>query len=131
MVKKKRKRKPKSLKTRLIPVIRNVHRFWEGKKEAKNAAKVKVEIGKFKNGNPKFKNHFKCASCEQLFLEEDVQVDHIDPVIDIDLGWQGWDVFIERMFVSADKYQILCKPCHDIKSEFEKEYRKDKKKLDK
>jgi hypothetical protein len=47
-------------------------------------------------------------------------IDHIDPVIDPDVGFQSWDVVIERMFCDSDNLQLLCKDCHDKKTAEEK-----------
>lgn len=59
---------------------------------------------------------FKCAECDGLFPRKKIQVDHIDPVIDPVFGWQGWDVYIERMFCPVENLQILCKECHVSKT---------------
>lgn len=53
-----------------------------------------------------------------------VFVDHIDPAVDPHKGWQGYDVFIERLFVEKQDLQLLCKPCHDEKSMAEKQISK-------
>lgn len=47
-------------------------------------------------------------------------VDHIDPIIDPDVGWVSWDETINRMFCEKDNLQILCHACHKIKSDDEK-----------
>ena len=71
-----------------------------------------------------------CASCGKLFAMGDTQCDHIEPIIPL-TGWplapdsklydlepqaKDMNVLVYRTFVSADKLQILCKPCHKIKS---------------
>lgn len=40
-------------------------------------------------------------------------------------GTDDWNVIIERMFCEKDGLQVLCKVCHDIKSNEEKKIRKD------
>jgi len=70
--------------------------------------------------------HYKCAACKKHFVAADVQVDHIEPVVDPKKGFISWDVFIERMFVEIEKLQVLCKPCHKIKTDEEKLQRKKK-----
>jgi hypothetical protein len=49
-----------------------------------------------------------------------VFVDHIDPVIDPNVGWVSWDIVIKRMFVEQDGLQVLCKDCHDNKTRDER-----------
>lgn len=46
-------------------------------------------------------------------------VDHIEPVVGPE-GFKDWNTMIERMFVEADKLQLLCRDCHDRKSKDER-----------
>lgn len=41
-----------------------------------------------------------------------MQADHIDPVVDPAAGFQGWDVFIMRLFVEESGFRAVCKACH-------------------
>lgn len=59
---------------------------------------------------------YKCASCGEGFKEKDTVVDHVDPVVALEGDDYDWNTFINRLYVPADKLQILCVPCHDIKS---------------
>ena len=61
-----------------------------------------------------------CAKCGEGFPEKLTQVDHISPVVDPTIGFNGWDDFIERLFCEVDNLQVLCKPCHQIKTNEEK-----------
>jgi len=70
--------------------------------------------------------HYKCASCKKHFVAVDVQVDHIEPVVDPIKGFQTWDIFINRIFCEIENLQVLCKGCHKTKTEQEKEERKKK-----
>ena len=38
-------------------------------------------------------------------------VDHIDPVVDPAVGFIDWNTYIERMFIEAEGYQVLCHKC--------------------
>ncbi|HET8689281.1 MAG TPA: hypothetical protein VFM18_21935 [Methanosarcina sp.] len=69
-------------------------------------------------------NHFICNECGGEFPAKDVQVDHIHPVIDPYIGFITWDEVIRRMFCEKDGFQILCKGCHTIKTNKEKEISK-------
>jgi hypothetical protein len=53
-------------------------------------------------------------------------VDHISPVVDPKKGFVSWDVYITRMFCEIDGLQVMCKPCHKIKTAEEKLERKKK-----
>lgn len=47
-------------------------------------------------------------------------VDHIDPIIDPEVGFTTWDDFIERLFAEKDKLQVLCHECHTLKTNTER-----------
>lgn len=70
-----------------------------------------------------------CAGYEtepHICTAKEAHVDHIDPVIDPDVGFVSWDVVIERLFVEADKLQVLCDVCHKLKTANERRNRKSK-----
>lgn len=48
-----------------------------------------------------------------------VQVDHISPIVDPQVGFTTWDEFINRLFSERDNLQLICSPCHDVKSKAE------------
>jgi len=56
--------------------------------------------------------------------EKDCQVDHIEPVKDVETTNQSWDVYRERLFIKPEQTQILCKPCHKKKTQEENARRK-------
>ena len=53
-----------------------------------------------------------------------IQVDHIDPVVDPAKGFENWHTYIERMFCEADGLQVLCRECHQKKTDDEKKRKK-------
>ena len=56
--------------------------------------------------------------------ENNIFIDHIEPVIDPKIGFVSWDVLIERMFVEIGGLQLLCKDCHSRKTADERPIRK-------
>lgn len=68
--------------------------------------------------------HFQCASCRGIFPSKDVQVDHIQPVVDPVDGFKDWNEYISRLFCEKEGFQVLCVECHDIKTENERQIRK-------
>ena len=127
-----KKRKYKTVEQLVMPKLREASRWWHAKKEARKQAKVKVQVGTFKNGNPKYKTMYRCASCQETFDIKDTHMDHKEPVIDVQTGFIDWNTYISRLFVDVDGYQCLCSGCHQIKTSLENEMRKDyRKKLDK
>lgn len=86
---------------------------WPGRGEAMKKARVARGL-------------YKCASCEgEQFGPRDIQMDHIEPVVDPHKGFTGWDDYINRMFVGEEGYQCVCKGCHAVKTAFENLIRKD------
>lgn len=103
--------------------LRAASRRWPPKYTALKAAFVGKKVNA-KSG--KMAMHYKCASCKKHFVAADVQADHIEPVVDPVTGFQTWDIFIDRIFCELHNFQILCKDCHKIKTNIEKEARKKK-----
>lgn len=69
-----------------------------------------------------------CAECKQVVSltrdgKKNVFVDHREPIVLPEEGFVSWDRYIERMFCEAEGLQVLCKSCHDKKSNSERERR--------
>jgi 5-methylcytosine-specific restriction endonuclease McrA len=62
---------------------------------------------------------YKCASCGLTFSRQRVHRDHINPVVDPDIGFVDWNSYIERLFVDATQIQIMCELCHSVKTSLE------------
>jgi 5-methylcytosine-specific restriction endonuclease McrA len=67
--------------------------------------------------------HYKCAACDVDFPAKDVQVDHIKPIVSVAAGFKTWDDFINKLFCEAKNLQVLCKPCHKVKTGHERKKR--------
>ena len=110
-------------KSFVTSALRAASRRWPPKykalKEAFAGRKVNAKTGKLAM-------HYTCAACKKLYVATDVQVDHIKPVVDPKKGFVSWDVYINRMFCEIEDLQVLCKPCHKVKTDQEKLERKKK-----
>lgn len=116
---KKVKAKPSIVLPQAHSYAKNIlNRFGWGRYPPKNLAKNAAKIGR---------NQYKCAKCAGIFGTKQVQVDHIEPRIDPEKGWQGFDVWISRTFVQMDKLQVLCLDCHSAKSTEENAVRRESK----
>ena len=69
-------------------------------------------------------NKYECALCHEIVGNKHIKVDHIDPVIDPNVGFISYDEFIRRLFVELPGYQAICTYCHDKKTASEREIRK-------
>lgn len=75
---------------------------------------------------------YKCEGCGGHFTRKQLQIDHIEPVVDIREGFTTLDNWVLRLFVTPDKLQSLCHfekedgsvyGCHASKSSLENEMR--------
>jgi len=101
----------KAFKSWIISVLRKASYRWPERNKAVQAAK-------------KGRNQYECAHCKGIFGSKEIRKDHINPVVDPEKGFETWDIYIKRMFVKVDGWQILCDSCHDTKSALEREERK-------
>lgn len=117
---------PKDIKKLLVPVLRKYWKYWPTRNQA-------IKNSRVARGN------YQCAMCKvSTFKRTELHVDHIDPVQTLYNKLETWYdmiMFISRLFVSEDKLQVLCAPCHTVKTSLEtkmrKHYRNEKKSLDK
>ena len=70
------------------------------------------------------RNAYICAQCSGIVGNSQIKIDHIEPVVDPTRGFQGYDTFISRLFVELEGYQAICIPCHNTKTQVEREQRK-------
>jgi len=103
--------------------LRSASRRWPPKYAALRDALLGRKENK-KTG--KLAQHYRCAACTGEFVANDVQVDHIHPVVDPDVGFVSWDKYIENMYCEVVGFQILCLDCHKAKTLSEKLKRKSK-----
>jgi 5-methylcytosine-specific restriction endonuclease McrA len=68
---------------------------------------------------------FLCAYCPNAFKKSEIQIDHIIPIVPFGESKLSLslDYYAERIFCEPNNLQPLCKPCHLIKSNQEKNKR--------
>lgn len=67
--------------------------------------------------------HFRCNRCKGEFVQKDVQVNHIIPVVPLS-GFTTWDEVVDRLFCEKEGLEVLCKPCHKEVTKEENDSRK-------
>lgn len=76
-----------------------------------------------KDGSKAKKKHvfYTCAQCKKEFNSSQVQVDHIEPVVPLNIPAKHMSMsdFLMRLYVEEDGLQILCKTDHKEKSKEE------------
>jgi len=99
----------------VISALRRASGRWAPKYACKKAARVA-------------RNSYRCEACAATVGNSDCQVDHKAPVVDPVIGFQGWDKYVERLFVEREGYRLLCKACHSQVTQAQRELRKANKK---
>lgn len=97
--------------------LRAASRRWPPKYQTLNESFVATKKNASSGRNAK---HYKCAGCNGDFPAKEVQVDHIDPIVDPEKGFESWDLMIERMFCEKEGLQVMCLSCHKNKTNAER-----------
>ena len=108
-------------------ISRSLRKAWvyyaPERKQALENAKIRTPIKKKDGSNGgSFNTFIKCAKCDQLFNQSEIEVDHIEPVGKL-FDWPPNESFLKwlrRLFCDVDNLQCLCKNCHKDKSRQEK-----------
>ena len=100
--------------------LRKIWLRWKPRAEALKLARRKVQIGLYKNGNPKHGYEHKCNRCHVFFPQEAGK-----PVVEVNhkVSIGGWSKDIKqwardlgemwgRTLVAVEDLEVLCKPCH-------------------
>ncbi len=68
----------------------------------------------------------KCEECGGWEAKSNVQVDHIEPIIPIDKSFEEMtlDDVVNRLWCEESMLQLLCKPCHKMKTKAENKERR-------
>jgi hypothetical protein len=132
------KKKPYVLQIQIISALRKCMRMYPPQKEVEKRCRVeRQEL--CKNGNTRLRVDYRCEQCDRAFTKKDWCVDHIEPVIDPEIGFVDWNTYISRMFCPLTNMQGLCnykkdkdklfgKPsCHRVKTSLEQKTRRSKK----
>lgn len=93
--------------------------------------KVRREVPKFNKDGGRAKKdavQYQCGVCSTWTKSTAISVDHIEPVISVDIGFQDWNEFVRRLFCKAENLQVICDGCHQKKTNkerFDRQLKKD------
>lgn len=125
----KKKKKPKyNQSSAIISALKRTFSRSPVVTEVKNL--VRTEHDQFKKDGTLAKKkavRFKCAECKKIHMGKDIQVDHLEVVVPLNIPakYICMDTLINRLFVTAAELQVLCKPCHKEKSKKENAIRRE------
>lgn len=94
--------------------LRSTYNRWPAKWTVLAAAKRE-----YTGEGKQQKWEFQCAECGGWFKQKDVSVDHKIPAGALNC-YEDIAGFVERLFVSPDGLQVLCKEHHDRKTKEER-----------
>lgn len=69
----------------------------------------------YRGADKRTKWEYKCSECKKWFKTKDVQVDHIKPAGSLK-DYSDLPQFVENLFCEKDNLQVMCKPCHAVKT---------------
>lgn len=81
---------------------------------------LKTRRKPYEGSNKRLKWMYQCDECKAYKPIKEVHVDHITPCGPI-RKFEDIGSFCERLYCEMDGFQLLCKPCHKIKSKDDNE----------
>jgi hypothetical protein len=98
------KKKPKqTLSTFVKGILRRGSYHWKARQEC--LERCRVERGQYK-----------CEMCGAIVKREQIELDHIEPVVDPRTGFTTWDDYINRLYCPVEGFQGVCEFCHSNKT---------------
>ena len=98
--------------------LRRQFRFWKPLMEAKRLAKRP-----YTGDNKKQKFEYQCNHCKNWFKDSETQIDHVIPTGSL-LSWDDVVPFLQKLIPEdVSSFQVLCKECHQTKTNKEREER--------
>ena len=95
--------------------LRQATRYWRPAQQCKANSRRK-----YKGKNKRQKYEYQCKACGEWFKDKEVQIDHIVPAGSLRC-WEDLVPFTQRLTCEdVNGYQLLCKKCHQIKTNNEK-----------
>ena len=95
--------------------LRQKSRWWKPIQECKKAAKRP-----YSGENKRQKFEYLCDECKLYHPEKNIEIDHIVPAGSLKSA-EDLAGFVTRLFCEIDNLRCLCKQCHLIKTNKEKE----------
>jgi 5-methylcytosine-specific restriction endonuclease McrA len=107
--------------SKIRSILRSGFRYWKPMQLTLEAASRASQ-----SLNKRIKKEYQCAKCKKWYKRADVEIDHKEECGSLS-SYEDIVPFIQRLTKeNIDAYQILCKPCHKLKTEA---FRQSKKKI--
>lgn len=116
------KKKPKYNQNSVIRgALRRAFARSPAVQEVMNASRR--EIPRYTKSGERHKKNWvqrECQVCGAWVSTSKMAVDHINPVVSVDEGFQDWNAFVARLWCDASNLQRICDTCHDKKTQEER-----------
>jgi hypothetical protein len=98
--------------SKIRSILRSGFRYWKPMQLAlEKASRPSQSL------NKRIKKEYQCAKCKKWYKRADVEIDHKQECGSLS-NYEDIVPFIQRLTKeNIDAYQILCKPCHKLKTE--------------
>jgi hypothetical protein len=98
--------------SKIRSILRSGFRYWKPMQIALDAASRPSQ-----SINKRIKKEYQCAKCNNWYKRADVEIDHIEECGSLS-NYEDIVPFIQRLTKEeVDAYDILCKPCHKVKTD--------------
>jgi 5-methylcytosine-specific restriction endonuclease McrA len=98
--------------SKIRSILRSGFRYWKPMQLTLEAASRPSQ-----SLNKRIKKEYQCAKCKKWYKRADVEIDHKEECGSLS-SYEDIVPFIQRLTKeNIDAYQILCKPCHKLKTE--------------
>ena len=112
-------------KARYFSFLRSVLRRGTTKYPVKFQVKEAARRPKDKAKPGRHRFEYECVDCNDWFPDKEVILDHIIPCGSLN-DFDDLPGFVERLFCEPDNLQVMCVPCHHVKTKAENIARKKK-----
>jgi len=98
--------------SKIRSILRSGFRYWKPMQLA-----LEKSSRPSQSLNKRIKKEYQCAKCKKWYKRADVEIDHKQECGSLS-NYEDIVPFIQRLTKeNIDAYQILCKPCHKLKTE--------------
>ena len=98
--------------SKIRSILRSGFRYWKPMQLALEAASRPSQ-----SLNKRIKKEYQCAKCKKWYKRADCEIDHVQECGSL-ANYEDIVPFIQRLTKeNVDAYQILCKPCHKLKTD--------------
>lgn len=103
-----------------------IRRVFSRSELRKEALSKSIIVGYKDPERPRVTKWSICNECKKKEPTYKIEVDHLNPVVPLDTLFKKMDLleFINRVWCEIEYLQVICKPCHKVKTKSEAKIRR-------